>query len=388
MEIYCVGGAVRDELLGRPVSDRDWVVVGATPEQMQAKGFRPVGRDFPVFLHPTTHEEYALARTERKVARGYRGFVVHSAPDVTLEEDLARRDLTINAMARAGDGKLIDPWGGQADLRAKRFRHVSEAFAEDPVRILRLARFAARFEEFSVADETLALARHMVEAGEVDALVAERVWQEIARGLNENTPSRMIVVLMQCGALARILPELVAADSPAMREPAAWLSRLDHAAREGASLAVRYALVVGWPDAPAIAGQCSHRMRAPGDCAELARLVAEHGRSPPLQRSPAELTQLLEQIDALRRPQRAHDFVTACAYRERLDAREARHRLESLLEAARSVDAGAIASEVRARHPDAQDQAVRIRDALRAARTTAIAHSLSAGPPGSPTVSL
>ena len=384
MDIYCVGGAVRDELLGRPVSDRDWVVVGATPEQMQAQGFRPVGRDFPVFLHPTTHEEYALARTERKVARGYRGFVVHSAPDVTLEEDLGRRDLTINAMARASDGRLIDPWGGQADLHAKRLRHVSDAFAEDPVRILRLARFAARFEAFSVADETLALARRMVDAGEVDALVAERVWQELARGLSEAAPSRMIAVLMQCGALAHILPELVAVDSPATRGQASWLSRLDHAAREGASLAVRYALLVGWPGAPTLARQCSDRLRAPSDCAELAQLVADHGRLAPLQGSPAELARLLEQLDALRRPQRAHDFVEVCAYRHEADRRHAQHGLGVLLEAIRAVDAGAIACETRSRYSDAPDQAMRIRDALRTARTAAIAQSLFGGPLGPP----
>ena len=194
-----VGGAVRDELLGLPVKDRDYVVVGATPEEMIALGYKPVGRDFPVFLHPQTHEEYALARTERKIARGYHGFEFHAAPGVTLEQDLARRDLTINAIAKDASGKLIDPHNGAADLKARVLRHVSPAFAEDPVRILRVARFAARFG-FTIADETLALMRRMVNAGEADALVAERVWQELARGLMEQKPSRMFEALRACGA--------------------------------------------------------------------------------------------------------------------------------------------------------------------------------------------
>ncbi|MCB1890039.1 MAG: multifunctional CCA tRNA nucleotidyl transferase/2'3'-cyclic phosphodiesterase/2'nucleotidase/phosphatase, partial [Rhodocyclaceae bacterium] len=211
METYIVGGAVRDRLLGLPVKDRDFVVVGATPEDMLARGFKPVGKDFPVFLHPETREEYALARTERKTAPGYRGFVFHTDPSVRLEDDLVRRDLTINAIASTEDGRLIDPHGGQRDIAERVLRHVSEAFAEDPVRILRLARFAARFPDFRVADETLALCRAMVAAGEVDALVAERVWQEIARGLESAEPLRMFQVLGDCGALARLLPELAPA---------------------------------------------------------------------------------------------------------------------------------------------------------------------------------
>src|SRR5476649_2645946 len=207
MQAYVVGGAVRDELLGLPVVDRDWVVVGATPGEMTALGYRPVGHDFPVFLHPETHEEYALARTERKSGRGYKGFTVYSAPDVTLEADLARRDLTINAMARGPDGRLMDPFDGEKDLRAGLLRHVGETFAEDPVRILRVARFAARFR-FMVADETMELMRRMVSDGEVDFLVAERVWQEFARGLLEPHPQALFAVLEQCGALARLAPEL------------------------------------------------------------------------------------------------------------------------------------------------------------------------------------
>ncbi|MDO9218081.1 MAG: multifunctional CCA tRNA nucleotidyl transferase/2'3'-cyclic phosphodiesterase/2'nucleotidase/phosphatase, partial [Lacisediminimonas sp.] len=208
MKTYVVGGAVRDALLGLPVQDHDHVVVGATPQEMMEAGFRPVGRDFPVFLHPQTNEEYALARTERKTAPGYAGFLFQAAPDVTLEQDLARRDLTINAMARNEDGSIVDPFNGRADLAARVFRHVSPAFVEDPVRILRVARFAARFADFSVAAQTNALMRQMVAAGEVDALVPERVWQELARGLMEQKPSRMFDVLRECGALARILPEL------------------------------------------------------------------------------------------------------------------------------------------------------------------------------------
>ncbi|KAB2895168.1 MAG: multifunctional CCA addition/repair protein, partial [Burkholderiaceae bacterium] len=212
MQIYMVGGAVRDRLLGRPVNDHDWVVVGATPEQMAAQGFVPVGRDFPVFLHPETHEEYALARTERQSGRGYRGFVVQASPDVTLEEDLARRDLTINAIAAdadwTGTGAVFDPYNGQRDLQARVLRHVTDAFREDPVRILRVARFAARFTDFTVAPETLQLMREMVQAGEANHLVPERVWQELARGLMEERPSRMVEVLRDCGALAVLLPEL------------------------------------------------------------------------------------------------------------------------------------------------------------------------------------
>ena len=218
MQIYLVGGAVRDALLGQSGADRDWVVVGATPDALVAKGFLPVGKDFPVFLHPQTKEEYALARTERKTGPGYHGFAVHAAPDVTLEEDLARRDLTVNAMAVRADaadpsqwnqsGTLVDPYGGRTDLAAKVLRHVTAAFREDPVRILRVARFAARFADFTVADETMALMRAMVASGEADHLVAERVWQELAKGLMENTPSRMFAVLRDCGALARLLPEV------------------------------------------------------------------------------------------------------------------------------------------------------------------------------------
>jgi len=371
MQIYCVGGAVRDELLGRAVADRDWVVTGATPEQMTALGFRPVGRDFPVFLHPDTHEEYALARTERKVARGYRGFQIHSSPEVTLEEDLRRRDLTINAIARAANGSLIDPWGGQADLKTRTLRHVSEAFAEDPVRILRLARFAARLPQFSIAPETLALAREMVEAGEVDALVPERVWQELARGLMEAQPSRMFEVLSHCGALARLLPERGAI------EPAC----VDAAARCEEPLEIRYALAMAAPGASAVAQACSERLRAPAACAELAQLLADQGLANPLAGDASLLLARLERIDALRRPERARAFARACAYRAAqaaggcaaIDALDT--AWSSLIDTARGVDAGAIAARERALGP--QDLPARIQQALREARTAALAAALA-----------
>src|SRR5689334_25206611 len=271
MKIYCVGGAVRDELLGVPVKDRDFVVVGATPEEMTSQGYKPVGRDFPVFLHPETHEEYALARTERKTARGYHGFEFHAAPDVTLEEDLARRDLTINAIARDEAGNLIDPFGGAADLKARVLRHVGPAFAEDPVRILRVARFAARFG-FAIAAETLGLMVSMVERGEADALVPERVWQELARGLMERNPSRMVAVLRECGALARVLPELDARFG-LPQVPERLAQRLEHAAAAGNPLPTRYALlVIDLPDGDAAA--LAARVNAPSECRDLARLAA------------------------------------------------------------------------------------------------------------------
>ncbi|MBX9810274.1 MAG: multifunctional CCA tRNA nucleotidyl transferase/2'3'-cyclic phosphodiesterase/2'nucleotidase/phosphatase, partial [Burkholderiales bacterium] len=260
MKIYSVGGAVRDELLGLPVADRDYVVVGATPEEMVRRGFRPVGKDFPVFLHPRTHEEYALARTERKVARGYHGFEFCSAPGVTLEQDLARRDLTINAIAKDEDGRIIDPFGGAADLKAGLLRHVSPAFAEDPVRILRVARFAARFG-FAIAPETLALMRQMVEAGEADALVAERVWQEVARGLMEKKPSRMFEVLRECGALARVMPEIDAVLASGGQGEEA-LRVLDAAAEAGGPLEMRFAALVRTLD-PLAVEALADRLRAP-----------------------------------------------------------------------------------------------------------------------------
>lgn len=350
--VYEVGGAVRDALLGRAVSDRDWVVVGSTPEAMRAAGFLPVGRDFPVFLHPQTREEYALARSERKTAPGYHGFTFHTAPDVTLEQDLARRDLTINAIARGRDGRLFDPHGGRRDLAARVLRHVSPAFAEDPVRILRLARFAARFADFDVAPETQALMRAMVEAGEVDALVAERVWQELARGLMEGRPSRMLEVLRGCGALARLLPELA-------HDAEAWtrlVARLDAAARRELSLPVRYAVVGDGLDGATLRA-IGDRLRVPNDCRELADVLArEHvaiDRSAAL--DAGGVLQLLERCDGLRKPQRFEEALRACecAAQAGPPANDRPYgpaaRLQAALTAALAVDTAALAAEAAAR---------------------------------------
>jgi len=377
MRTYVVGGAVRDRLLGLPVQDRDWVVVGATVEDMLARGFRPVGKDFPVFLHPQTGEEYALARTERKSGRGYTGFVVHTAPDVTLEDDLLRRDLTINAIAQDEDGRLIDPYGGQADLRQRIFRHVSPAFAEDPVRVLRVARFAARFSDFSLAPETLALMRAMVADGEVDHLVAERVWQELARGLMEATPSRMLRVLRECGALARILPEvdrLFGVPQPVQHHPEVdtgehVLAVVDYAAWAQQPLAVRWACLLhdlGKGDTPAHvlphhygheatsaerARSVSERLRAPVDCRDLAIIFArEHGiLHQAAQLRPETIVKLLERADALRRPERFGQLLDAgaCDFFGRPGTGDRRYTQADIwhaaLAAVQAVDAGAIA---------------------------------------------
>ncbi len=378
-----VGGAVRDALLGLAVNDRDWVVVGATPQRMVELGFRPVGRDFPVFLHPETHEEYALARTERKTARGYRGFVVHASPDVTLEEDLRRRDLTINAMARGPDGTLVDPWGGERDLRDGVLRHVSDAFAEDPVRILRLARFAARFERFRVAPETLALMRAMVSAGEVDALVPERVWQEVARGLAEPHPSRMFSVLREADALARIAPELDACWDPRLARS------VDAAATAGAPLEARFAALLHRLGPAAVETACA-RMRAPNDCRDLARLAAAEHRTVAAAATldAAATLSLLERCDAIRKPGRFDALLRACeairtgdavgsADADAVLAAPGTPRLEAALRAARAVDAGAIAAAV-ARTPGPGTAAERIGTAVRAAREDAVRAALDA----------
>ncbi|WP_119290749.1 multifunctional CCA addition/repair protein [Azohydromonas sediminis] len=379
MKSYVVGGAVRDRLLGRPVGDVDHVVVGATPEQMLAAGFRPVGRDFPVFLHPATGEEYALARTERKVARGYHGFTFHADASVTLEQDLARRDLTINAMAIDPDsGDVIDPYGGRRDLAARVLRHVTDAFAEDPVRILRVARFAARLPDFSVASETTALMRRLVDAGEVDALVPERVWQELARGLMEPRPSRMFEVLRDCGALAVLLPEvdrLWGVPQPAQHHPEVdtgvhLMLVLDAAARLDAPLPVRWACLghdLGkgttprdeWPRhlghearSVQLVEAIDRRLKVPGDCHELAVLAArEHGHvhaSAGL--DAAGVLRLLERCDALRRPERFAQLLLACECDARgRSGREdepypPRERLQRALDVARAVDTAAIAA--------------------------------------------
>lgn len=405
MQVYAVGGAIRDALLGLSSQDRDYVVVGATPAEMEAQGYKPVGKDFPVFLHPRTREEYALARTERKTAAGYKGFSFYCAPDVTLEDDLVRRDLTVNAMAQAvGDdgaltGPVIDPYGGQRDLAARLFRHVSDAFAEDPVRILRVARFAARFNDFTVAPETLVLMRRMVEAGEVDALVAERVWQELARGLMEARPSRMFEVLRECGALARLLPELdrlwgvpQRADyHPEVDTGVHVMMVVDTAAAMGTSLPVRFAALMhdlgkGTTPEDVLPRHIGHeqrsvalleavckRLRVPTDCRDLAVVVArEHGN---IHRSEAfgaaALTRLLERCDALRKPARFAEALQACEAdaRGRLGFGDREYpqtaRLMMALEAAASVDAGAVAREC------AGDPGL-IKDRVHAARVAAV----------------
>jgi len=407
MQAFVVGGAVRDELLGLPVQDHDWVVVGATPDDMIAKGFRPVGKDFPVFLHPQTHEEYALARTERKTAPGYHGFVFHTAPDVRLEDDLVRRDLTINAMARAEDGTIVDPYGGLQDLQDRVFRHVSQAFAEDPVRILRLARFAARFPDFTVADTTLILMRQMVEAGEVDALVPERVWQELSRGLMEQRPSRMFAVLRDCGALARILPELDAlwgVPQPPLHHPEVdtgvhMMLVIDYAAERGFDLPIRFAALMHdlgkgrtppehWPKhhghegmGPRLITDLSKRLRVPTDCRDLAVMTArEHGNvSRALDLRPNTIVSLFERCDAFRKPERFAQMLLAaeCDARGRGDEQhEMRGRdypqgpyLLRALEAARGVNAG----EVAARYTENRE---RIPEAVHAARVAAVKAAL------------
>jgi tRNA nucleotidyltransferase (CCA-adding enzyme) len=383
MQTYLVGGAVRDRLLGLPVTDRDWVVVGATPQALVDAGYLPVGRDFPVFLHPQTREEYALARTERKTAPGYRGFAVHAAPDVTLEQDLSRRDLTINAMAQDEAGRVIDPFGGERDIAARVLRHVSEAFAEDPVRILRLARLAARFADFSVADATVALARRMVDEGDADALVPERVWQELSRGLMELRPSRMFDVLRACGALARLLPEVdrlwgvpQRADvHPEIDTGVHLMLVLDMAARLAAPLAVRFACLCHdlgkggtprdeWPRhigheqrSVRLTRKLCERWRVPTECRELAEVVArEHGnvhRSGEL--GAAALVRLLERCDAIRKPARFDEILLACECdaRGRTGFADApypqRARLRAVQAAALDVDTATIAADAAVR---------------------------------------
>ncbi|GAB3772631.1 multifunctional CCA addition/repair protein [Ramlibacter monticola] len=406
MRTFRVGGAVRDALLGLAVNDTDWVVVGATPEDMIQAGYLPVGKDFPVFLHPRTREEHALARTERKTGRGYHGFAFHASPDVTLEQDLARRDLTINAIAQAPDGSLIDPFGGQRDLKARVLRHVTDAFREDPVRILRVARFAARFHDFSLAPETLELMRAMVAEGEADHLVPERVWQELARGLQEGRPSRMFEILRACGALARILPEVdrlwgvpQRADyHPEVDTGVHNMMVLDMAARLQAPLPVRFACLThdlgkGTTPEEILPRHIGHeqrsadllkalckRLRVPNESRELADVVArEHGN---IHRSagcgPAALVRLLERCDAFRKPQRFGQVLLACECdaRGRLGMEEQpypqRDRLLAALEAARAVDTAALAAQAR----DKGLQGEQIGERIQQARAQAVAASL------------
>ncbi|WP_239798086.1 multifunctional CCA addition/repair protein [Candidatus Nitrotoga arctica] len=378
MKIYSVGGAVRDELLGLPVNDHDWVVVGSTPEDMVTRGYKPVGKDFPVFLHPDRHEEYALARTERKTAPGYRGFAIHAAPDVTLEQDLLRRDFTINAIARDQDGNLVDPYNGIADLRAGILRHVSSAFSEDPVRILRAARFVARFG-FNIAPETLSLMRAMVANGEVDALVPERVWQELARGLMEKVPSRFFFTLRDCGALEKILPEvdaLFGVPQPPKYHPEIdcgihTMLVLDDAAQHDYPLEVRFSALthdLGKGNTPAeiLPRHIGHeirsvdllrtlcvRLRVTNECRDLSLLVARyHGnvhRAPELR--PDTIVAILQSCDAWRRPERFAHLLQACASDARgrtgheQDAYPQADYLLRMLRATQTVNAGEIAQQ-------------------------------------------
>lgn len=450
MDIYLVGGAVRDALMGLPVHDRDWVVVGATPEALVEQGFVPVGKDFPVFLHPTTREEFALARTERKSAPGYRGFVVHAEPDVTLEQDLARRDITINSIAAPARSDwstgqfnvnfeaLIDPYGGRVDIERKLLRHVTDAFREDPVRILRIARFAARFPDFSVAPETNLLMQNMVKHGEVDTLVAERVWQELARGLMGARPSRLFDVLRGCGALQKLLPEVDrlwgvpqrAEHHPEIDTGIHLMMVLDMAAQLEAPLAVRFACLChdlgkgttdggsgarakldqpteATPDTvdhwrekmasdPSLGRHIGHearsarllkglseRLRVPTDCRDLADVVArEHGnihRSGDL--GAAALVRLLERCDAFRKPRRFGDVLLACECdaRGRLgyenSAYPQRPRLLHALEAAQAVDTAVVADAAKGAGADGRQ----IGEQVHAARVAAMASWLAAG---------
>ena len=414
MKIYQVGGAVRDALLGLPVHDRDWLVVGGTPEAMVAQGFTPVGRDFPVFLHPQTHEEYALARTERKSGHGYQGFTVYTSPDVTLEEDLARRDLTINAIAApvdwTGAEGIFDPYHGVTDLHAKVLRHVTEAFAEDPVRILRVARFAARFTDFSVAPETMALMQSMVQAGEVAHLVPERVWQEISRGLMEAQPERMFAVLRACGALAVLLPELdrlwgvpQRADyHPEVDTGLHTMLVLGQAVQQQAPLAVRWACLVhdlGKGTTPAdvlprhigheqrgakLVRQVGERWRVPRDCTELAELVAyEHGnihRS--LDLSAAALLRLLQRCDALRKPERFAQALWACECdaRGRWGFEDAAYPQRARLQQALAVVLGVATGPIAAGAVAAGKKGAAIGQAVDAVRVQALAATLNKPP--------
>lgn len=342
MQVYLVGGAVRDRLLGRPVKERDWVVVGALPEELERQGFVPVGREFPVFLHPRTHEEYALARLERKVAPGYRGFTTQFSPEVTLQEDLRRRDLTINAMAESSAGEIVDPYGGRRDLEARLLRHVSESFIEDPVRVLRVARFAARYADlgFRVAEETVALMRRMTESGELAALVPERVWQETERALGEARPDVFFETLRECGALRVIFPELAALYG--VPQPPRWHPEIDtgvhvmlalrYSAAIGAATTVRFAVLMHdlgkaltaperWPShrgheeggVPVIQALCE-RLKVPNGYRDLAVLTARHHavvhRAAELR--PATVLKLFEATDAFRRPERFEEMLAAC----------------------------------------------------------------------------
>ncbi|SDH67243.1 MULTISPECIES: multifunctional CCA addition/repair protein [unclassified Nitrosomonas] len=410
MKIYRVGGSVRDELLGLPVKDHDYVVVGSKPEEMVRLGFRPVGKDFPVFLHPQTQEQYALARTERKISRGYKGFEVYASPEVTLQEDLARRDLTINAMAKDQNGNIIDPFNGIADLEAGVLRHISPAFVEDPVRVLRVARFTARLG-FHIAPETLDLMREMVHNGETEALVPERVWQEIARGLMEHHPSRMFYALRECSALSRIIPEvdaLFGVPQPVQSHPEVdtgvhIMMAIDYAATRQYSLTVRFATLTHdlgkgttppdeWPRhighemrSVALVKDLCERIRIPKEERDLALLVARfHGdvhRAEELRS--ATIADMLQATDAYRKPNRFEAFLHACAcdFHGRPGYADKSYpqfgRLTKAFSAAKSVDAGAIAAELKRSDVNLADLPVLINAKVREARINEITNVLS-----------
>lgn len=358
LDVYIVGGAVRDALLALPAGDHDWVVVGATPEEMARRGFLPVGGDFPVFLHPVTKEEYALARTERKSGRGYKGFTFHCGTEVTLQDDLRRRDLTVNAIAQAADGTLIDPYDGIGDIRRRVLRHVGDAFAEDPVRLLRLARFAARFTDFAVAPETLALCRRMVQDGEVDALVPERVWRELEKSLCSVQPDRFLDVLAQVDALPRVLPGLVVDPDVA--------ARLQSGVRAGLPTPGRFALLCSRSDDPAA---IAAHVRAPGEFRDQAVLLPVMLGFLQQGDAPENWLDLIERCDGLRKPERFLQLIDAamCVMSPDADAADQRQqadRWRQRLQAVRGIDAGAVARSVKG--PDA------IRQALRQARLQAL----------------
>ncbi len=390
LTVYCVGGAVRDELLKIPIKDRDYVVVGSSVDEMIKRGYQAVGKDFPVFLHPKTHEEYALARTERKVGKGYKGFTVHADSEVTLEEDLARRDFTMNAIAQSSDGQLIDPYHGQLDVQNKIIRHVGAAFVEDPVRILRAARFSARFVEFIIAPETMHLMQQMVTDGEVDALVPERVWQELAKGLMEAQPSRMFEVLQRCGALPKLMPELsclwgipqTEKYHPEIDTGVHVMMALDYAAKHQFSLPVRYAVLMhdlgkGTTPKEVLPRHIGHdargaelvtivskRLRAPNDCRELAYVVAKfHIKAHQvLVMKPETLLKFLIDLDAIRQPDRFENFLLACEADSRgrlglenIDLPEA-ELMRKVLRAALQINAGDIAKNFAG--PEAIKQAI------------------------------
>ncbi len=355
LEVYIVGGAVRDALLGLQAGDRDWVVVGATPEDMSARGFTPVGGDFPVFLHPKSKEEYALARTERKSGRGYQGFTFYTGTDVTLADDLRRRDLTVNAIAQTPQGQLVDPLNGVADVQARVLRHVGDAFVEDPVRLLRLARFAARFTDFSIAPETMALAQRLVIEGEVDALVPERVWREISKGLMSACPLRMFEVLETTGALARVMPGFIV--------DASLGERLNAAVQTGLPLASRFALACLGSAAPE---QLARHLKAPSEVIDFARLLPVVVQGVARASTPEEALSLIEQVDGLRKPDRFVQLVTAAAALSVDDqACLSDAQWHQCLDWVRSVDAGAVAQ-------DFKGQPVQIKAAVRSARLNAV----------------